>query len=139
MNLLNRGTDYAIRAICFMAKNNQGKTSVRDLVKELIIPRPFLRKILQILNKKGLLYSYKGQGGGFALAKPPNKIFVVDLIEIFQGPMKLNECFFKKMSCPNTHGCALKRKIDSIERYVIRELKSITIGSLIKGKVNDEL
>jgi Rrf2 family protein len=91
-----------------------------------------LRKILQILNKKGILKSYKGLGGGFLLARPRHKIFLLDLIEIFQGPLKLNECIFKKMVCPNTKRCVLKKKIDDIERYVISQLGSITIASLLR-------
>lgn len=132
MKLITRDTDYALRALCFIAKSKEKIVSVSQLVKELKIPRPFLRKILQVLNQKGILRSYKGQGGGFLLAGPANKIFLVDLIEIFQGPLRLNECFFKKMDCPNQNTCNLKKKIDAIERYVLKELKSITIVSLLK-------
>ena len=132
MKLITRDTDYALRAVCFIAKSKKKIISVSELVKELKIPRPFLRKILQVLNKKGILKSYKGKGGGFILSKPINKIFLVDLIEIFQGPFKLNECFFKKLICPNTKTCALRKKITNIERYVVKELKSFTLTSLIK-------
>lgn len=132
MKLITRDTDYALRALCFMVRYKKAITSVSTLVKELKIPRPFLRKILQVLNKKGILKSYKGGGGGFILGLTPSKIFLVDLIEIFQGPLKLNECFFKKLSCPNMKTCALRKKIDTIERYVVSKLKSITIASLIR-------
>lgn len=132
MKLITRDTDYALRAICSMVKSKEKIVSVSQLVKELKIPRPFLRKILQILNKKGVLNSYKGKGGGFLLAKPAHKIFLVDLIEIFQGTLRLNECFFKKMVCPNIDTCSLREKIRGIERYVVKELKSITIASLLK-------
>ncbi|MDD5006297.1 MAG: Rrf2 family transcriptional regulator [Candidatus Omnitrophica bacterium] len=133
MKLITRYTDYAVRALCFIVKENQEVVSVSDLVKRLKIPGPFLRKILQALNTEGILNSYKGQGGGFTLARRPEKIFLVDLIEIFQGAFKLNECFFKKKDCPNTNTCPLKKKIDSIEKYVTTELKSITIASLLRG------
>ena len=121
MKLITRNTDYALRALCFIAKNKERIISVAELVKELKIPQPFLRKVLQVLNRKKILKSHKGKGGGFMLAFPVQKIFLVDLIEIFQGSLRLNECFFKKMACPNRKTCALKKKIDSIERYVIKE------------------
>lgn len=131
MNLIRRDTDYAVRALCFMAGAEKRVISVEDLVKKLRIPKPFLRKILQILNKRGVLRSSKGKGGGFMLAVAANKIFLVDLIEIFQGPLKLNECIFKKRVCPNKTTCRLKKKIDAIERHVVSELKSVTIASLL--------
>jgi DNA-binding IscR family transcriptional regulator len=55
----------------------------------------------------------------------------VELIRAFQGPIKVNECIFKKELCPNRARCALKKKIDGIEKYVISELGSITIENLV--------
>lgn len=133
MKLITRNVDYAVRALCFIANHKQEKVSVTELVRDLKIPQPFLRKILQILNKNGLLKSYKGIGGGFKLALPPNRIFLVEVMEIFQGDVRLNECFFKKKICPNTKTCKLKKKIDVIERYVISELKDFTLASLLEA------
>jgi Rrf2 family protein len=132
MRLVNRDTDYAIRAICFIAQSTEKIISVSELVKALKVPRSFLRKILQLLNKKKLLKSYKGQGGGFSLLVPVHRVFLLDLIEIFQEDFKLNECFLKKDICPNTRSCQLKDKLDKIENYVLKELKSITIADLLR-------
>lgn len=131
MKLITRDTDYAVRALCSIAKRKEKIVSVSELVKELKIPRPFLRKILQRLNKRKVVKSYKGLGGGFSLARPLSKIFLVDLIEIFQGPLKINECLFKRKLCPDTNICILREKIDAIERYVVSHLESITIESLL--------
>jgi len=131
MKLITRDTDYAIRALRYLATNKERIVPVAELVGKLKIPRPFLRKLLQILNREGLLESSKGQGGGFRLACSPGKISLVDLIEIFQGDLTLNECVFKKLLCPNTKKCLLRKKLDKIEQYVIKELRSITLASLI--------
>src|SRR3990167_7626738 len=119
MKLITRNTDYAVKALRYICRNKGKITSVKDLTYELDIPRPFLRKILQILNKKKLLKSFKGRGGGFMLSSSPEKIFLIDLIEVFQGPFMLNECIFKKEICSNRYNCALKRKIDDIEEDVV--------------------
>ena len=131
MKLITRDTDYAIRALCAIAKSSGKIVKTDVLIKETKVPRPFLRKILQILNKNGILNSYKGQAGGFVLAYWPEKIYLIDLIKIFQGPLKLNECLFKKRACPNRSACVLRSKINLIENHVIEELKNITIGSLL--------
>jgi len=132
MKLITRDTDYALRALCFIGRSQEKIVSVEGFIKTLKIPRPFLRKILQVLNKRKILKSFKGQGGGFLLAKPISGIFLVDLIKIFQGPLRLNECFFKKVACPNKNTCSLRKKINSIEDYVIKELRDITVASLLK-------
>ena len=132
MKLITRDTDYAVRALVFIAKQKKEIVSVNQLVRSLKIPKPFLRKILQILNKRELLRSYKGQGGGFILARTLNRIFLADLIEIFQGPMKLDECIFKKRFCPNIKNCKLHKRLERIQKYVIYELKNITLASLLE-------
>lgn len=132
MKLITRDTDYAVRALAYIARKDPELISTSDLFKELKIPRPFLRKILQILNKKGILTSYKGKGGGFLLAVPAERIYLVDLIEIFQGPFQLNECLFKKRACPSRKTCALRKKIRVIEENVVSEIKVITIASLFR-------
>ena len=134
MKLITRNTDYAVRALCCIAEQKQEVISADQLVKSLEMPRPFLRKILQTLNKEGLLNSSKGKGGGFTLAVPPGKITLTDVMEIFQGPLKLNECTFKKKVCPNVKDCLLKKKIDEIEKEVILRLKAITLESLLINK-----
>ena len=131
MKLITRDTDYAIRSICYIAGQKNSVVCVSSLVKDLKIPKPFLRKILQILQAKGILKSYKGLGGGFKLALPLNKIFLVDLIRIFKGSFKLNECIFKNKSCPNIITCVLKKKLGAIEKYVVAQLSSITMASLV--------
>jgi len=133
MKLLTRNTDYGIRALCFIAKEKDRIVSVPELVKALKMRKPFLRKILQLLTKSGFVRSYKGIGGGFTLAIPADKLYIVEVARTFQGPMSLNECFLNKKICPNKKTCPLKKKIDKIEQNVISELKSITIGQLLKG------
>ena len=134
MDFITRDTDYAIRALCSIVKNKQELVSVSRLVKDLKIPLPFLRGILQKLNKNGILKSYKGKGGGFKLALSPNKVSVADLIKVFQGPLKLQKHLFKRKICPNIKTCVLKKKIDRIEKFVVSELRSISIALLLKER-----
>jgi Rrf2 family protein len=132
VKLITRDTDYAVRALCFIAMGQGKVITVSTLAEKLNTPRPFLRKTLQKLNRQGILKSFKGASGGFQLAARPEKIFFLDLIKVFQGDFKLNECVLKKNICPNKKNCSLKKKLDTIESYVIKELGSITIASLLK-------
>ena len=131
MKLITRDTDYAVRALCHIARSKNKIISAYDLVRESKMPQPFLRKILQTLNREGLLKSFKGKNGGFILAIPAEKIYLVDLIRIFQGPLKLSECVFKKSYCLDVNTCMLKQRIGVIEKYIISQLRSINITSLI--------
>lgn len=131
MKLITRDTDYALRALCYIAKGKKKIVSVSELAEELKIPRPFLRKLLQVLNKKRILKSYKGKGGGFSLEASADKIFLVDLIKIFQGVFELNECLSKKKLCSQIGSCVLRKELNSIENNVFAQLKPISIASLL--------
>ena len=133
MKLITRNTDYAIRAVCALAKRRGKVLTVPILVGELKIPRPFLRKILQVLGSKLIIDSSRGIGGGFKLMRDPKKLYMLEIIEAFQGPFSLNECFLNKSLCPNRKTCFLKKKIDHIEADVLRQLKNITVADILKG------
>jgi Rrf2 family transcriptional regulator, iron-sulfur cluster assembly transcription factor len=130
VKLLTRNADYALRAICYMYSRKERVLSVAELVGELKVPRPFLRKSLQLLNKHGLVISYKGKGGGFRLSDKAQDVSALDIIESLQGPFHLNECSFKRKACPNIPKCPLRKRIERIEKHVASELKAITIRSL---------
>ena len=103
------------------------------MVRELKTPKPFLRKILQLLGINGILKSYKGKNGGFMLAREPDKIFLLDLMKIFQGQFKISECIFKKDTCPNQQYCLLRTELESIEKMVLEKISAITLKSLKKN------
>ncbi len=130
MKLITRNTDYALRALCYISKSKD-IVSVDELVDKLGVPRQFMRKILQQLNKERILESYKGQRGGFKLKIPPTKIFIIEIMRIFQGQVGLNGCFLKKNICPDKSKCVLRKKIHAIEDDLFKRIKRINIASLI--------
>ena len=132
MSLITRDIDYALRALCCIAKRKQEIYSVTDIAKDLKIPHPFLRKILQVLTRGNIVSSYKGKGGGFKLSTKPDKISLLDVITLFQGPVRLNDHTFKKKVCPHIRSCNIKKKIDRVDKILISELKNITIGAINK-------
>ena len=131
MKLITKDTDYAARALCCIAKHKDEVVSARELVRCLKIPRPFLRKIMQVLSRKGIVRSYKGKGGGFSLLIEPYRLSLLDIIIAFQGPIKLNDHTFRKKVCPHIKNCRVKKRLDRIERIMISELKAITIKEIL--------
>ena len=131
MKMITRNTDYAMRALCYIAESEKKSVTADEMVAALRIPRPFLRKLLQQLSSEAILKSFKGQGGGFSLARKPGSVKLTELIRIFQGTVELNECVFKKKLCPNRATCKLKREIDSIERDALKRLSRVSIASLM--------
>jgi len=132
MKLLRRDTDAALKALFLIAQNSNRRLDTAKLSKEMNISRPFLRRILQELQKKGFLKSARGRGGGFWLELEANSLKILQVIESFQGKVELQECLFRKELCPDIKTCVLRRKILELEAKLIEELKSLTLGDLLK-------
>lgn len=68
-----------------MAAQPPGELTVaRDVADRLGLPRRFLEQQFTAMQKHGLLFSQKGQGGGSALALPPSQITVGDVVRAVQ-------------------------------------------------------
>lgn len=131
MKVLNKETDYAVRALISLGMKADGWVSAKALSGEQAIPYQFLRRILQELIRNGLVESKEGAGGGVRLAKEPGLIAVAEVIEIFQGKVQLSECMFRKQLCSNRANCVLRHEIMRIEKMVNQEFSEVSIGKLI--------
>ncbi|MBF0484156.1 MAG: Rrf2 family transcriptional regulator [Candidatus Omnitrophica bacterium] len=132
MKLINKNTDYAVQALFYISQKTPNIISTVEVEKQLNLPRPFIRKILQNLTKAGYLSSSKGSGGGFTIARPLDDIYLLDLMQLFQGRLAFTDCSFQKKVCPNAGHCPLRRRIKTIEDTVLHELKGVSLAELTK-------
>lgn len=132
MKFITKDSCYAMQALCYLAKKDNEKVAVSELAEALDIPRAFLRKILQTLSNHNLLISYKGTGGGFQLKKKPADIYLLDVMEIFQGPLEFHNYLVGDKVCPHIKACKVKKKIDDINTYALSKLQGVSLKELIK-------
>lgn len=131
MKLINRDVDYSVRALIHIASKAPEVVPVSGMEKAVGVSRPFLRKILQRLNRAGVLRSRKGKGGGFVLAKRPAEIPLTGLMRVFQGPAAKSGCVFGKKLCKNHRTCVLRRRIGAVEEVMLAEMGKISLKDLL--------
>ncbi|MBD3380082.1 MAG: Rrf2 family transcriptional regulator [Candidatus Omnitrophica bacterium] len=136
MNLLNKNTDYAVRAIVYLAGRKESVVSSREISERQDIPLHFVRRILQDLVREGYLVSREGAGGGVRLVKKPGDISVSELIELYQGDIQISECMFRKRVCPNRSTCPLRKRLKKIEKKLADEFRNITVRDLLEDTEN---
>ncbi len=99
---------YAIRALSRLAMlRPDGYVLLDELCEGSDLPRHFVAKIFQDLVRKGLLTSAKGRGGGFALARKPDKITLYDIVAIVDGTEDLDACVVGNAKCDDNQPCPL--------------------------------
>lgn len=134
--MLSNTCKYAIRGVIYLALNSNGdkKIGLKEVSKDLDIPSPFLGKILQILAKNKLLISTKGPNGGFALAKSPKEITLLNIIEIIDGLDVFNDCVIGLRSCSASAEadlqCPIHHKFVPINKQIIELFNKETIHNL---------
>lgn len=105
---ITRAGEYGVLGLMALARRAHGSVVMIDEVsREEDIPKSFLAKIFQNLARAGLVNSVRGTGGGFALAKEPEEISVLAIIEAIEGPIALQRCLEEKPDCQHISGCAL--------------------------------
>ena len=102
--LLTKASEYALLSLVLIARQSAPE-DVDTLSKRLNISRSFLAKILQSLAREGILKSYKGAKGGFALNQDPREILVRRVIEVAEKkPLTVFECAASSDACPTGKG-----------------------------------
>lgn len=134
MRVFTKNTEYAIHALAHIAGRG-GIIPARDLSRELAIPQPFLRRILRDLCQAGIVDSVRGQKGGFRLSTGPEKIRILDVMNLFQGPVQVTGCTGTS-GCSQENDCTIRENIIGIQQDLVLSLKTKTIASLIRKKGN---
>jgi len=85
---ISRSAEYALIAAGYIAGNHQdGAILATKISNEYGVSVGSLLKILQQLVRAGVLRSKRGPRGGFALARPPENITLLQLVEALDGPL----------------------------------------------------
>ena len=103
------------------------------------ISKSFLAKIFQSLVKAGLIRSVRGAGGGFALARNPAQIPVLEIIEAVEGRIVFQRCKMERAECEHAGGCALCGLFERAQDGLKDALTSTTLADLIEQQEKIEL
>ncbi|MBI5741673.1 MAG: Rrf2 family transcriptional regulator [Nitrospirae bacterium] len=127
---ITRKTDYAIRCILYLSKDLDRIATVEEISKAVHVPKTFMAKILQQLMKAGIAGSVRGIKGGFQLARNPEDINLLEVIEAIQGPSAANICALDKKACSLSGTCAVHTVWVELREEVNSRLKSWDFGKL---------
>lgn len=104
--VFTKGTEYAIKALSYMAKHkNQEYFGVRELADFLNVSSTYLAKILQKLVHSGFVKSVTGPGGGFGLNKQAENIRLIDIIDALGDRDFLEHCVLGWSECGDKNPC----------------------------------
>jgi Rrf2 family protein len=137
---ITRAGEYGVMGLMHLARRRPGqRTMIEEVSRQQRISKSFLAKIFQSLVKAGLVRSIRGAGGGFALAKSPAQIPVLDIIEAVEGRIVFQRCKMTRPDCEHLGGCALCGLFERAQDGLKDALTRTTLADLIQQQEKIEL
>ena len=121
-------TDYAIVLMANLAeKGPESVHTVRELSEQSGLPATTVSKLLKQLQKAGWLGSARGIQGGYFLTQNPQKISLLELIEAFDGPLKITNC---GSTCRIEKSCPTQNPWQRINQILKKTLSEISLADM---------
>jgi Rrf2 family protein len=77
---------YAIRALAELARlGGAGPVPIGELARRRDVPVQFLEQLFAVLRRAGVLRSQRGVKGGYAFAREPGEVTVLEVVELLDG------------------------------------------------------
>ncbi len=129
---LTRKGDYAIRGIVYLAEKPMDKISLlSEIAAAVDVPQTFLAKIFQQFSKSGIVKSFRGTGGGFLLARTPDKITLLEVVEAVEGPLLINRCMVGPGECARDSFCTVHPVWRNVQDRIRTMLSEVTLKDLV--------
>jgi Rrf2 family protein len=132
---LSSKTQYGLRILLQVAvSTHHGKLAQgKDIAAKQSINEPYLEQIMVSLKKAGLIQTVRGRRGGYLLAVDPKSVSVLDVVEIFEGPVALAESTGEQGASSPGGGDAIARTLERISQTVRREAQRVSLADIIES------
>ena len=127
---------YGVMIMVYLAENyNNGHKPLKEIASSQDLSEKYLEQIINPLTKAGMLTSYRGAQGGYALSKPPTEIAVGDILLILEGSLSPVYCVAENgETCDKLKSCnsvvVWKKIKDAIDNVV----DNMTLADLLTSE-----
>jgi len=129
---------YAVMAVADLAAQGlDACVSLPDISSRQGISVSFLEQLFGKLRRAGLVESYRGVSGGYALAEAPMHITLDRIIFAVDEDIKAHGCTPEaKIACTGkTDRCITHNLWGALEDHIEQFLASITVQDVVEGKL----
>jgi len=129
---ITKESDYGIRIIRTLSHGD--KMTVRDICAEEHVPHQYAYKILKKLEKSGLVESFRGAHGGYALSKSLKDITMYDIITAIEPELNIIDCINPDVNCIHKVGgkvCKVHQELCRVQSSLFKNLKEKSIEEIL--------
>jgi len=125
-------TTHALRATAWLAAHADGEAVLgRDLARKLKLPPDYLSKVLATLARSGVLSATRGAKGGYRLARPPERIKLMEVVAPFEGKRARTGCLLRPdQPCRDSGACSAHTSWGEVGEAYRRFLERTTVADI---------
>jgi Rrf2 family transcriptional regulator, cysteine metabolism repressor len=123
---------YGLRALVEIAQASGESIPLKHVAERQDISQHYLEQIASNLRRSGFIRSVRGAFGGYKLARSPESITALEVVEAMEGSIAPVSCIEDAASCHHVSACGtenLWRRVDTALRDV---LGNVTLRDLIQ-------
>lgn len=122
---------YGVRILAQIALDSEcgQPAGGKEVARKQGISSAYMEQILIPLRNAGIITAVRGRNGGYLLARPPEEITLLEVIELFEGKLELverSECD----ACNVSTICPTQEVWDRLSSVLRTESESITIADI---------
>ena len=123
---------YALRIMVDLAQQQTNEfIPLRDVSERQDISEKYAEMIVGLLSKTGFVFSSRGKGGGYKLARPPETITVAAILKAVEGSLAPVACLdIPDNVCPRAGSCVTLPMWRELERRIDEYLESVSVADL---------
>ncbi|MEO7423894.1 MAG: Rrf2 family transcriptional regulator [Fibrobacteria bacterium] len=137
-------TDYALRTMQFLSRQwfqpdgrevgHPVPVPVQVISEQSHLSQRFLQSIVSRLSKAKLLSTVPGVKGGIMLARQPEKISILDIIEAVEGKINLMNCLEHPDHCGDFQGCSIMGVLSKAQTALVSSLGNTNLKLMVQAK-----
>jgi Rrf2 family protein len=128
--MFSQTVEYALRAAVYLASRAGEPCTTEDVATHTRVPVAYLAKILQGLSKAGIVRSQRGVGGGVSLAKAPDDLTILEVVNAVEPIRRITSCPLG-LSAHGPRLCPLHRRVDAAMATVEEAFGNTTLAEIL--------
>ncbi|MBL8874643.1 MAG: Rrf2 family transcriptional regulator [Phycisphaerae bacterium] len=129
--MISQTVEYALRAMSNLASFDGTATTSKAIAKATRVPAEYLSKVMRDLVRADLVHSFRGPRGGFVLARCPDAITLLEIVNAVDPIQRITRCPLENPS--HSQLCPLHRCIDEALGQVEQRFRTTTLGSVLSS------
>ncbi len=123
---------YGLRALLEIGSRGPDPVPLKEVAEAQRISQHYLEQIASALRRAGYIKSVRGAKGGYRLARPPEKITALEVVETLEGSVAPVGCIDDPTTCWAAGTCATEELWRQVDHAVREVLSRTTLKDLIE-------